>query len=70
MARKKKYSGTTEAQIALSDKYKTKEPNTNQRTKGSQISNTKYELRINQRESHKSNLKVATCQKRANHQTA
>ena len=46
----------------------------NQRTKGSQITNTntkyKYELRTNQRESHKSNPKVATHQERANHQTA
>ena len=37
----------------------------NQRTKGSQIPNTKCELHTNQRESHKSNLKVATHQERA-----
>ena len=59
-------------QITLSHKYKTKEPNTNQKTKGSQIPNmnTKYQLHTNQRESHKANPKVATHQERANHQTA
>ena len=34
------------------------------------ISNTKYQLRINQRESHKTNPKVAMHQERTNHQTA
>ena len=46
----------------------------NQRTKyeskNQRFTNTKYELRTNQRESHKSNPKVAMHQERANHQTA
>ena len=53
----------------LSHKYKTKSlqtPNTNTKY---QIPNTKCELCTNQRESHKSNPKVATHQERANLQT-
>ena len=55
-------------QIALSHKYKTKEPRVHKCQ--IQIPNIKCELRTNQRESHKSNPKVATHQERANLQTA
>ena len=58
--------------IALSYKYKPKNQIQTQKTRGSQILNTytKYQLRTNQKESHKANPKVATHQERANHQTA
>ena len=44
--------------------------NANQRTKGSQIPNTKCEFHTNKRESHKAHPKVAMHQESANHQTA
>ena len=37
--------------------------------KNQRFTNTKYELHTNQRESHKSNLKVSMHQERTNHQT-
>ena len=52
-------------QIALSHKYKTKEPKVHKYQ--IRIPNIKCELRTNQRESHKANPKVATYQERVNH---
>ena len=63
----KAISQTQISNSSLSHKYKIKKPKVHKHQ--IRIPNTKCELCTNQRESHKSNPKVATQKERANHQT-